>query len=109
MQSQDSELVSQLKRDWRTARLSGADREMLAFAEKLTVSPSSMTRADLDSLRQQFSDEQAFDIVIITCLFNFMDRLADAFGVELDPILVRLAHSSPEGEALVEVAASTRS
>jgi len=44
MQSQDSELVAQLKRDWRTAKLSDADRAMLAFAEKLTVNPSSMTK-----------------------------------------------------------------
>jgi len=78
-------------------------------AEKLTVDPSAMTKADLDGLRQWFGEEQAFDIVIIACLFNFMDRLADALGVELDPILSRLARSSQEGEALAEVAASTRS
>lgn len=100
--------MAQLKRDWRSAKLSEANRAMLEYAEKLTVKPSAMTKADLDGLRQHFSEEQAFDIVIIACLFNFMDRLADAFGVELDPILSRLARSSPEGEALEEVAASTR-
>jgi alkylhydroperoxidase family enzyme len=108
MQSQDSDLVAQLKRDWRRAKLSEANRAMLEYAEKLTVNPSGMTKTDLDGLRQHFSEEQTFDIVIIACLFNFMDRLADAFGVELDPILSRLARSSPDGEALAEVAASTR-
>jgi hypothetical protein len=29
--------VAQLKRDWRNAKLSNADRAMLEYAEKLTV------------------------------------------------------------------------
>ncbi|MGO9451580.1 MAG: carboxymuconolactone decarboxylase family protein [Candidatus Binataceae bacterium] len=82
---------------------------MLSYAEKLTRNPSAMTKADLDDLRRHFTEDQAFDIVIIACLFNFMDRIADAFGVELDSILSQLAASSPEGEALPEVAARTRS
>ena len=82
---------------------------MLAYAEKLTLNPSAMTRSDLDCLRKHFTEEQVFDIVIITCFFNFMDRVADGFGVELDPTLSRLAASSPEGEALTEVAAKVRS
>jgi len=53
--------------------------------------------------------EQAYDIVVITCLFNFMDRAADAFGVELDPMLLQLARSAPDGESLGEVAAPRRS
>ena len=109
MQSQDNNLVAQLKGDWRSAKLSDPDRAMLAYAEKLTVNPSALTKNDLDGLREHFSEDQAFDIVIIACLFNFMDRIADAFGVELDPILSQLARLSPEGEALAEVAASTRS
>lgn len=81
---------------------------MLAYAEKLTLNPSAMTRRDLDGLRKHFTEEQVFDIVIIACFFNFMDRVADGFGVELDPPLSRLAASSPEGEALTEVAAKVR-
>ena len=81
---------------------------MLAYAEKLTLNPSAMTRSDLDGLRKHFTEEQVFDMVIITCFFNFMDRIADGFGVELDPILSRLAASSLEGEALTAVAAQVR-
>jgi alkylhydroperoxidase family enzyme len=82
---------------------------MLAYAEKLTLNPSAMTRSDLDGLREHFTEDQVFDIVIIACFFNFMDRVADGFGVDLDPMLSRLASSSPEGEALTEVAARLRS
>jgi alkylhydroperoxidase family enzyme len=42
----------------------------------------------LDGLRRHFFEEQVYDIIVITCLFNFMDRAADAFGVELDPVLL---------------------
>jgi alkylhydroperoxidase family enzyme len=82
---------------------------MLEYAEKLTVAPSSMTKADLDGLRAHFTEEQAFDIVMVACLFNFMDRVADAFGVELDDGLKRLVATTPDGEALKDVAATARS
>jgi len=81
---------------------------MLTYAEKLTVNPSGLTLGDLESLRAHFSEEQTFDIVMIASLFNFIDRVADAFGVELDPMLQQIAAASPEGEALTEVAAPTR-
>jgi alkylhydroperoxidase family enzyme len=100
--------VAQLKRDWRTAPLSDADRAMLAYAEKLTVNPSGLTQGDFDELKRHFSEEQAFDIVVIASLFNFMDRIADAFGVELDALLSQMARSSPEGEAMPELAAPSR-
>ena len=82
---------------------------MLEYADKLTRTPSTMTCADLDGLRRHFSEEQVYDIVVITCLFNFMDRAADAFGVELDLMLLQLARSAPVGVALGEVAAAKRS
>lgn len=82
---------------------------MLAYAEKLTVNPSQMTKADLDGLRRHFSEEQSYDIVLITSLFNFIDRIADAFGVELDAFTKHMAGAAPEGEALKERAASERS
>jgi alkylhydroperoxidase family enzyme len=102
-------LVATLKRDWRSATLSEADRAMLAYAEKLTVNPSQMTKGDLDGLRRHFSEEQSYDIVLIASLFNFIDRIADAFGVELDAFTKHMAGAAPEGEALKERAASERS
>jgi hypothetical protein len=82
---------------------------MLAYAEKLTVNPSQMIRSDLDELRRHFSEEQTYDIVLIASLFNFIDRIADAFGVELDEFTRHMAHAAPDGEALHALAASQRS
>ena len=81
---------------------------MLAYAEKLTLSPSSMTLEDLEGLRAHFSEEQALDIVTIASQFNFIDRVADALGVELDPMMKQMANAAPDGEALTEVAAPMR-
>jgi alkylhydroperoxidase family enzyme len=104
-----NELVAAVKRDWRTAELSDADRTMLAYAEKLTINPSTMTKDDLEGLRRHFTEEQAYDVVLIASLFNFIDRIADAFGVDLDAFTKQMASASPEGEALPELAASKRS
>ena len=81
---------------------------MLAYAEKLTLSPSSMMQEDLEGLRAHFSEEQALDIVTIASLFNFIDRVADGLGVELDSMMKQMAAASPDGEALTEVAAPMR-
>ena len=64
---------------------------MIDFALKLTREPSTVKKDDIEFLQQSgFSEEQVVDIVLITCTFNFMDRLADGLGVELDPQMQRL-------------------
>ena len=53
--------------------------------------PSASARTGGEFLQQRgFSEAQVVDIVLITCLFNFMDRLADGLGVELDPRMQKL-------------------
>ena len=70
---------------------------MIDFALKLTREPSSVKRENLDVLKQHgFSEEQEVDIVLITCTFNFMDRLAAGLGVELDPQMQRLVEKNAD-------------
>ena len=58
---------------------------MLEFAESLTVDPSNTKAAYVEELKSVgWTDEDIVDIVHITCLFNYMDRVADGLGVELD-------------------------
>ena len=58
---------------------------MLAFAEKMTVAPHTVSEADLTGLRAAgFADLDILDITLLTCYRNFINRLGDALGVELD-------------------------
>ena len=51
---------------------------------KLTLTPALMRESDINYLRSVgLSDEQILSTVAITCVFNFMNRLADGLGVEI--------------------------
>lgn len=72
--------------DYTQVELDPQTRGMLDFALKLTLEPGSMQAADAQMLRDLgLSDGQILSVVLITCFFNFMDRLADGLGVEVPP------------------------
>ena len=78
-------MVEQLKQDYRQAALSAADRAMLDYAVKLTRKPWTMKILDVVKLRKVgFSDSAILDINQITGYYNFVNRLADGLGVELE-------------------------
>lgn len=66
---------------------------MLAYAEKLTLSPAAMTADDLEPMRDAgLSDEAILHVCEIVSYFNYINRMADGLGVTLeadwdDPIL----------------------
>ncbi len=58
---------------------------MLEYATKLTVKPSEMKKMDVERLRSiGFSDSQILDLNLITSYFNFVNRIAEGLGVELE-------------------------
>jgi uncharacterized peroxidase-related enzyme len=68
------------------AALSPADRAMVAFALKLTHTPAAMTRDDVETLRAHgFSDAAVHDVVQVTALFAYYNRLADGLGIDAEP------------------------
>jgi uncharacterized peroxidase-related enzyme len=97
METGNHTLVKHLKTDPANAPLDPQDRAMIDFALKLTREPAQVKREDVEFLQQYgFSEEQVVDIVLITCTFNFMDRLADGLGVELDPRMQRLVEQNAD-------------
>ena len=83
--SDDPVLASHMMHDYRKANLDPQTRGMLDYATKLTKDPTSMQRSDVEELRGLgLSEEQILSVVLITCNFNFMTRLADGLGVKVD-------------------------
>lgn len=83
--TKDEQLVEHLKRDYTQADLLPADREMLDYAVKLTLTPWEMVADDVERLRIiGFSDSAILDINQITGYFAYVNRLADGLGVELE-------------------------
>jgi len=59
---------------------------MLAYAIKLTLTPSAVSVSDVGSLREAgFDDRAIHDICAIVGYFAFVNRMADGLGVELEP------------------------
>lgn len=76
-------LVHAVVRDWRTAPLAAVDKALCDYAAKLTHAPASMTPADLDMLRGHGLDDRAIhDATQVIAYFNYINRVADALGVE---------------------------
>jgi uncharacterized peroxidase-related enzyme len=72
--------------DWRSARLPARDAALCAYAEKLTHTPAAMTEADLAPLRAIGLDDVALhDLIQVVAYFNYINRIADAIHVELEP------------------------
>jgi uncharacterized peroxidase-related enzyme len=81
----DDALVKALQTDYRQARLSPADRAMLDYAYKLTLTPWEMNPADVETLREHgFSDRAILDINQITAYYAYVNRIADGLGVPLE-------------------------
>jgi uncharacterized peroxidase-related enzyme len=92
--SGDRDLVSHLLSDYTRADLAPQDRRMLEFAVRVTLEPASVTRDHLDGLRAVgFGEREILSIVLLTCLFNFMNRLANSLGVEVPRTLRQVAAS----------------
>lgn len=82
---EDDALARALARDWRTAPLGEADRAMLDYAVKLTVRPWDVGEEDVQGLRSLgFDDTGILDMVQVAGYYNYVNRLADGLGVELE-------------------------
>lgn len=88
--------VLAIARDWRSAELAPADRALCAYADKLTRTPKAIDKADLEGLRAHgFDDRAIHDCVQIVGYFNYINRVAEALGVEPEDF-VRSWERGPE-------------
>ncbi len=81
----DAEWVEQVKTDYTEARLSDVDRALCDHASKLTRTPAAVAQADIDRLRKLgLSDHAINDATQVISFFNYINRIADGLGVDLE-------------------------
>ncbi|HYL68674.1 MAG TPA: peroxidase-related enzyme [Candidatus Limnocylindria bacterium] len=86
----DSELATQVKRDYRKAKLDTKTRAMCDYAVRLTRDPVSAAETDIKALRRAgLTDEEIHDATQVIALFNYYTRLAHALGVEPEDFMPR--------------------
>lgn len=60
--------------------------ELFDYATKLTLSPAECCREDVDALRAATAtDEEISATVQVAAYFNYINRVADGLGVDLEP------------------------
>lgn len=84
--SGDPVLVEQLTTNHRYAAVEPRERAMLDYAVKLTEASSRCTKEDVEALRAAgWTEEDVFDIVEVTAMFNLTNRLASGMGWRPNP------------------------
>ncbi len=74
-----------LARGQNPSEITEADAEMLRYARQLTRDPASIGSEDVDRLRAVgFDDRGVLDICQVVSYYNYVNRLADGLGVELE-------------------------
>ncbi len=81
----DAELTQQLQDDFDSADVDDNFKVLLEFVRKVTEGAYRVNERDYDRLYAAgWGDEAIHDTIIVTCLFNFMNRLVSSFGIEAD-------------------------
>ena len=83
----EDSLKKQLVTDFKSADISEIDQAILNYAAKLTKEPASITKRDVSDFRArhaELTDHMLHDIVQVVSYFNYVNRLADGLGIELE-------------------------
>lgn len=81
----EDSLKEQLLNDFLTADIADADKTMLSYVAKLTTAPATITPEDITTLHKAGFDNQGIhDMVQVCAYFNYVNRLADGLGIELE-------------------------
>ena len=83
----DEHLSKEFATTWRTYDLDEKTRSLLAYAEKLTKTPSQLEDVDVDTLREAgWSEDAIYEATALISFFNFSGRLEAASGLPPDEV-----------------------
>jgi uncharacterized peroxidase-related enzyme len=87
----DAERVREIARDHTTAGLDEIDVAVMDLADKVAADASSVTRADVDRLRELgLSDAEIFDVVAASAMRSFFTKVVDGLGFQPDAAYAEL-------------------
>jgi len=82
----DAKLAEQVKHNYRRAKLSPRQKALCKFAERVTRAPAAIRRRDIEALHQHgLTDRDILDAVEVIAYFNYINRVADALGIDPEP------------------------
>jgi uncharacterized peroxidase-related enzyme len=82
----DDETARLIEDDYRAADLSARERALCDYAVALSRAPGRIGAGDLGPLRDAgLSDTEIHDAVQVIAYFNYINRVADALGTDLEP------------------------
>ncbi len=83
--TKDEVLVATLKNNYKEANIDEKTMAILDYAVKLTEKPTSIKEADVNLLKEHgCTDREILDACQITSYFNFVNRMAEGLGIELE-------------------------
>ncbi|HIF09278.1 MAG TPA: hypothetical protein EYQ81_05130 [Sneathiellales bacterium] len=76
-----------MNKTWReVASLTDRQRALAEVAEKMSGNPTRMVEGDWQPLRDLgFDDQACLEVAHIVGIFNYLTRIADGLGLQLDP------------------------
>ena len=78
-------LAALASRELDTGWFDEPERALLAYAEKLTLTPTAIAQNDAQRLQDAgFDDRAIHDACAIVAYFAFVNRIADGLGVDLE-------------------------
>ncbi|MEN0046192.1 MAG: peroxidase-related enzyme [Bacteroidota bacterium] len=79
----DPSVIQALSEDIDTAPVSDKMKPILKLSQKLTLSPVKMQESDVEAIKNVgWSEQTVEDVVCITGLFNFYNRLLEGHGIK---------------------------
>jgi len=83
----DEHLSAEFATTWKTYDLDQKTHSLLAYAEKLTKTPSQLEDSDADALREAgWSEDAIYEATALISFFNFSGRLEAASGLPPDEV-----------------------
>lgn len=80
-------VAQQIAGDYKKAELDEKTLKLLEYAEKVSRNAYKVTDRDFETLRTLgWSDREILEATAVVAQFNFMNRMVDALGVELEAV-----------------------